>query len=545
MPRAAPPGSRASPSAAATPVRRGMGKGRGEGRRVRGRGVAPPPRLAPGGGGGVAASGVCPSPRPALPATSLEVGPRVRRGCRGGAAPCASPPPHRPWRRPRPPLPGPRTPRGAGPPVASRGLCGATGGGFPVAGPLAPPRRLPRRRPWAGLPRPVVVGRPAALGPSRGRRAPPRAPPGLGALSRPRPHPPRLPAARVSPSGFSRPLDHPPARWAPSFPSEPLPPALCPRWWWLGGRVPGSAGAGRGAPPPPVVGGERPGEVRRSRARTGRRVRARRWGKGSAPSRGDGWGRLSGARRGPPGGGRPARGGGPPCVTGRQRRGPRARPRAGTRRSVVRVGAGARRAPRPPPPSQVPSASRRGGLKTPGGGRPSALGSGRSGPRGVGRPLPSPPDSAVPRGAGVARGVARRGHGRRGRREGATRRSSRGPWPCAARARAPPASPGEGGNPPGACGVPAPTLARGRRVPRRVKPLPAPPVCCFPSDSAGRRQPPPTSSRLRGGSRRRRDVCRASGGSPAEAKRSTQLVRLLAVDHSARASMKNAASCEN
>ena len=38
MPRAAPPGSRASPSAAATPVRRGMGKGRGEGRRVRGRG---------------------------------------------------------------------------------------------------------------------------------------------------------------------------------------------------------------------------------------------------------------------------------------------------------------------------------------------------------------------------------------------------------------------------------------------------------------------------------------------------------------------------
>ena len=39
MPRAAPPGSRASPSAAATPVRRGMGKGRGDGRRVRGRGA--------------------------------------------------------------------------------------------------------------------------------------------------------------------------------------------------------------------------------------------------------------------------------------------------------------------------------------------------------------------------------------------------------------------------------------------------------------------------------------------------------------------------
>lgn len=142
-----------------------------------------------------------------------------------------------------------------------------------------------------------------------------------------------------------------------------------------------------------------------------------------------------------------------------------------------------------------------------------------------------------------------RGRGRgRGRREGATRRSSRGPWPCAARARAPPASPGEGGNPPGACGVPAPTLACGRRVPRRVKPFPTPPVCCFLSDLAGRRQPPrpPPDSHLRGGSwGRRRDVCRASGGSPAEAKRLTKLVRLLAVDHSARASMKNAASCEN
>ena len=539
MPRAAPPGSRASPSAA-TPVRRGMGKGRGEGRRVWGGGGAPPPRLAPG-GGGVAASGVCPSPRPALPATSLEVGPRVR----GGGRPVRLPP--------TPPPVAPATtasPRPADP--ARRGSSGRVSRAVRRDG-----RRLPRRgaaRPAPSPPAPPALGRSASAGRRRSSRrsgpvarspgASPR-PSGPRGPVPPPPPPPTPPGGSCVSVRVLPPSRPPPARWAPSFPSEPLPPALCPRWWWLGGRVPGSAGAGRGAPPPPVVGGERPGEVRRSRARTGRRVRARRWGKGSAPSRGDGWGRLSGARRGPPGGGRPARGGGPPCVTGRQRRGPRARPRAGTRRSVVRVGAGARRAPRPPPPSQVPSASRRGGLKTPGGGRPSALGSGRSGPRGVGRPLPSPPDSAVPRGAGVARGVARRGHGRRGRREGATRRSSRGPWPCAARARAPPASPGEGGNPPGACGVPAPTLARGRRVPRRVKPLPAPPVCCFPSDSAGRRQPPPTSSRLRGGSRRRRDVCRASGGSPAEAKRSTQLVRLLAVDHSARASMKNAASCEN
>ena len=542
MPRAAPPGSRASPSAA-TPVRRGMGKGRGEGRRVRGRGGAPPPRLAP--GGGVAASGVCPSSPPGPPRHVPGGGPEGSAGVPGGGPPRA-PPPH-------------PTARGAGHdrlspargPRAARVLRSRLAGCAARRAAASPSRgRSPRPvASRAAGPGPVCLGRSSSVVPPLwARRAVAGRLPAPLRASGPCPAPAPTPHASrrlVCLRPGSPALSTPPARWAPSFPSEPLPPALCPRWWWLGGRVPGSAGAGRGAPPPPVVGGERPGEVRRSRARTGRRVRARRWGKGSAPSRGDGWGRLSGARRGPPGGGRPARGGGPQCVTGRQRRGPRARPRAGTRRSVVRVGAGARRAPRPPPPSQVPSASRRGGLKTPGGGRPSALGSGRSGPRGVGRPLPSPPDSAVPRGAGVARGVARRGHGRRGRREGATRRSSRGPWPCAARARAPPASPGEGGNPPGACGVPAPTLARGRRVPRRVKPLPAPPVCCFPSDSAGRRQPPPTSSRLRGGSRRRRDVCRASGGSPAEAKRSTQLVRLLAVDHSARASMKNAASCEN
>ena len=198
--------------------------------------------------------------------------------------------------------------------------------------------------------------------------------------------------------------------------------------------------------------------------------------------------RPTGARRGPPvchgpAAPRPARG--------------RGRGRGGRWSASGRGPAGARRAPRPPPPFQVPSASRRGGLKTPGGGRPSALGSGRSGPRGVGRCLPSPPDSArPPRGRGGRAAWPRHGHGRRGRREGATRRSSRGPWPCAARARAPPASPGEGGNPPGACGVPAPTLACGRRVPRRVKPFPTPPVCCFLSDLAGRRQPPPPATRL-------------------------------------------------
>ena len=53
--------------------------------------------------------------------------------------------------------------------------------------------------------------------------------------------------------------------------------------------------------------------------------------------------------------------------------------------------------------------------------------------------------------------------------------------------------------------------------------------------------PPPTSGEGRGGGR----MCRARGGSPAETKHLKNLVRLLAVDHSARASMKNAASCEN
>ena len=90
-------------------------------------------------------------------------------------------------------------------------------------------------------------------------------------------------------------------------------------------------------------------------------------------------------------------------------------PRAAAGRGDAAVGGrrrgrwpvGACRAPRPPPPFQVPSASRRGGLKTPGGGcRPSALGSGRSGPRGgvVGRSLPSPRRlRRPPRGRGGAR----------------------------------------------------------------------------------------------------------------------------------------------
>lgn len=188
-------------------------------------------------------------------------------------------------------------------------------------------------------------------------------------------------------------------------------------------------------------------------------------GKGLCPRLGvdGGGGRLAAAAAGGPlGGVRPARGGVcPPAATGRRRRGPRAAAGRGDAavggRRRGRWPVGACRAPRPPPPFQVPSASRRGGLKTPGGGcRPSALGSGRSGPRGgvVGRSLPSP------------RRLRRPPRGRGGARRGAPRslppRPSGGGYPtavvwavavCGGACARSPASPGEGGNPPGACGV--------------------------------------------------------------------------------------------
>ncbi|XDB48057.1 hypothetical protein AB1E18_002835 [Capra hircus] len=437
----------------------------------------------------------------------------------GGGRPAAAPRARRRRRRRlrrvslSPPGP-PRHVPGGGP----EGSAGVPGGGCPVRLPPTPPpvapattasprpadparrgssgrvsravrrdgRRLPRRgaaRPAPSPPAPPALGRSASAGRRRSSRrsgpvarspgASPR-PSGPRGPVPPPPPPPTPPGGSCVSVRVLPPSRPPPARWAPSFPSEPLPSALCPRWWWLGGRVPGSAGAGRGPPPPPGGWGREAGGGPAEPGPYGTACEGAAVGKGLCPVPG---GRVGPAVR------RPA--------------GPSGRRSTGARRG--------------PPVCHGPAAP-----------RPARAAAG--GDAAVGGPR---------RGAGVARGVARRGHGRRGRREGATRRSSRGPWPCAARARAPPASPGEGGNPPGACGVPAPTLARGRRVPRRVKPLPAPPVCCFPSDSAGRRQPPPTSSRLRGGSRRRRDVCRASGGSPAEAKRSTQLVRLLAVDHSA------------
>ena len=255
MPRAAPPGSRASPSAAATPVRRGMGKGRGEGRRVRGRGVAPPPRLAPG-GGGVAASGVCPSPRPALPATSLEVGPRVRRGCRGGGRPVRLPP--------TPPPVAPATtasPRPADP--ARRGSSGRVSRAVRRDG-----RRLPRRgaaRPAPSPPAPPALGRSASAGRRRSsRRSGPVA---------------RSPGASPRPSGPRGPVPPPPPPPTPPGgscvsvrvlpPSRPPPPAgrqasrrsPCPLPSALGGGgwgegCPG-ARARAGGPPHPRWLGER------------------------------------------------------------------------------------------------------------------------------------------------------------------------------------------------------------------------------------------------------------------------------------------------
>ena len=109
--------------------------------------------------------------------------------------------------------------------------------------------------------------------------------------------------------------------------------------------------------------------------------------------------------------------------------------------------------PRPPPSLQVPSASRRGGLKTPRGGRPSALGSGRSGRWGGG--VPSPPGSASPHGAGPPCLVAVQPLSPRPSGGGLTR------WPSPAsrsvavceRARVCPVPVLGGWEPPGACGV--------------------------------------------------------------------------------------------
>lgn len=133
MPRAAPPGSRASPSAAATPVRRGMGKGRGEGRRV---------------------WGGAPRRRASRPAAAASPPP--------ACVPLpARPSPPRPWRW-------------------ARGFGGGAGGGLPRAPPPHPTARgaghdrlSPARGPRAArVLRSRLAGcaaRRAAASPSRGR----------------------------------------------------------------------------------------------------------------------------------------------------------------------------------------------------------------------------------------------------------------------------------------------------------------------------------------------------------------------------------------
>lgn len=263
-------------------------------------------------------------------------------------------------------------------------------------------------------------------------------------------------------------------RCAPSparLPASRRSPPLRPRWREGGPR---DAGAGR---------------ARATGARGG-------WGSGaeraaSGRERGEGLRPVSGTRVG----GRrravavvsrvavgPAPGRGPASRAGSAE----ARVLAGGRgRRAVLVGVGAaggvgapRPRPAPPPrlarlsPLQVPSASRRGGLKTHGG-SPVRLGVGAVGPAGSREAhLPSPPGSASPPPPPAAHhtGPGRRaaaGPPRRGRREGATRRPWCGPGPCAAR----PASPvcvcvrlgwgGAGGNPPGACGVSEPAPPAG------------------------------------------------------------------------------------
>lgn len=247
---------------ATTPVRRGMGKGVG-GRETRPGGSAPPPRLAPGGGG--VASGVCPSPRPALPATSLEVGPRVRRGCRGGCGGC-------PVRLPRPPTPPPVAPATtASPPPrpadpARRGSSGRVSRAVRRDG-----RRLPRRgaaRPAPSPPAPPALGRSASAGRRRSSRRPGPVARSPGASPRPSgprgsvppPPPPPTPpgglcvSVRVLPPSRLPPL--PAGRQASRRSPCPLPaaPSVVVA---AGGRVPGNAGAGRGAPPHPRWLGER------------------------------------------------------------------------------------------------------------------------------------------------------------------------------------------------------------------------------------------------------------------------------------------------
>lgn len=325
--------------------------------------------------------------------------------------------------------------------------------------------------------------------PGRRRRRPSdgasASPPALGA-----------PGARVRPATSAH---HPrPVRSLPASPPQPLA---------LRGEGPGTRVRG-GSPGESRVGS---GGVRRTRGGHARR----RGGRGR--------GGLVGRRR-------PAVWG---SVTGGQRRGLRPSP-GGRGRRGRRRGGGRAALPAPPrpllwlPPIQVPSASRRGGLKTPGGPRPSALGRGgrARGESGGLALLPQTP----PRRAGAPRRAAPRRR-RGGRREGASPAAV-----VSSRARAgvcAPPRPRARREPPGACGVSEHGPAG---------PVPDAPSSNLPASRSlvslclsGRPEAPSGDVPCQG-----RALPPPCGGTPP-----FKLVRLLAVDHSARASMKNAASCEN
>lgn len=288
-------------------------------------------------------------------------------------------------------------------------VCPSPGGDLRASAHVGcPPSAASRRQPWTVPPR--SVGRPCRPCPPTPCLSLPTGPlpPGLG------------PGSGSSPSSASAPPLARPARLCPASRRSPL--ALCGERGLVRG-----CGEGRG-------GGRRSGVSRKR--------------EGSGPPR---W--LLGGRESEEGGvgwrwGPVAAPGGPGSVTGRQCRGSCP---AGLAVAGIGVESVAACGPVPPPrlacpphPVQVPSASRRGGLKTPWGvARPPRVGA--VGP--VGR---SPFSPRLRRPPPPGAGVAAPRHGPCGRREGATRRPS-----CRACACAPcPRCVGVvGGNPLGACGV--------------------------------------------------------------------------------------------
>lgn len=215
---------------------------------------------------------------------------------------------------------------------------------------------------------------------------------------------------------------------------------------------------------------------------------------------------------------------------------PRTRPLSRGLPARASRGSGAGRrspSPRPPPAVQVPSAFRRGGLKTPGGSpvRPWVVGGGPAGElcgEGPGSSLGSSADSAPPPRPGSPP------HARHRRVRGGRRAVARAP-----RVPRVPRRVGWGVGTPGRLwGVRArPRGGGGVRGVPAVKPSdPSLSLVSFAVFAGRPEATPPGGVPCQEGA----SPCRG-GGNP----RQMELVRLLAVDHSARASMKNAASCEN